>query len=100
MNVIRHLLPVTPVECPSNCKYRSTEINLQYIPVTPTLQCAQRKTLGPRTKQLIQNAIEKMNYSNTYKVSPLPNNIEMITERLRDLRQDIIKMSEANLVML
>ena len=74
------------------CKYCSTEIYLQYIPVTPTFQwisfeasdtklhLCPKKTLGPRIKQLIQNAIEKMNYSNTHKVSPLLKTIEMTIE--------------------
>jgi len=70
------------------CKHCSKEIYLQYIPVTPTLKwisfdldeklhlCAARP-LQLKTEQLIQEAIDRINYSNTNEVSPLLNNIDI-----------------------
>jgi len=89
------------------CKHCSSEIYLQYIPVTPTLHrisfeatdgklhLCPKKTLDFRTRKLIQEAIDRMNYSNTTntnKLSILLNNIDTIIEKLRDLKQDVIRL--------
>jgi len=82
------------------CKYCGSEIYLQYIPVSPKLNwicfdstdgklydCLPR-LLAPETKQLIQSAIERMNYHNSKNNNTkLAHDIDMIIQGLKDTRQ-------------
>ena len=89
------------------CKHCSAEIYLQYIPVTPTLQwisfeasdgklhsCPNR-LLNFELKKLIQEAVDRMNYTKTNGSSKeeIVDNIDTIIDSLKNLRQDVIKLT-------
>lgn len=91
-------------KCKHGC---GTEIYLQYLPVTPTLRwiafnsttgeihSCPNKPLDSKIRKLIGKAIERMNYHNTStsNISLLLNNIDIITDKLNDLKRNINNIS-------
>ncbi len=51
--------------------------------------------LEPKTKQLIQNAIDRMNYTNTNRSlkEEIVHNLDTIIGSLQYLRQDVIRLT-------
>ena len=55
------------------------------------------KPLGSKTRKLIAEAIERMNYSSnnhTNDLSPLLDKIDTMIDELKDLRYGLVKMTE------
>lgn len=93
------------------CKHGfGKEIYLQYIPVTPTLRwiafdsttgeiySCPNKPFDSKIRKLIGKAINKMNYhnTNTSNISQRLSNIDIIIDKLNDLKQNINNMSYLN----
>ena len=85
------------------CKHCGSEIYLQYIPVTSNIKWISLdssdgnihscpvKPFTPEMKQLIHEAVERMDYSNNNNNTKtlLVHDLDMIIQRLKDIRQDI-----------
>lgn len=83
------------------CKHCSSEIYLQYIPVTSSikwvsfdvtdgrLHSCPNKPLDCRTRNLIQEAVDRMNYNTAFPKEEIVHSIDMIIESLKQLRLDV-----------
>ena len=91
------------------CKHCGSEIYLQYIPVTSNIKwiCLDSsngsihscpvKPFAPEMKRLIHEAVERMNYSNNNNTKTLlVHDLDMIIQRLKDIRQDINNFHNRN----
>ena len=80
-------------------KHCNKEIYLQYLPVTPRtkwicfdtadgrIHSCPVKPLTPELKQLIQEAVERMNYTNN--TNTIIHDIYTVIESLRNIRQNV-----------